>query len=53
MATHGFVEVDVFTRSALGGNPVAVVLDAEGIDAGDTQHLASWTSWRRSPRRGC
>ena len=44
MTTRGFVQVDVFTRSALGGNPVAVVLDAEGIDANDMQRLAAWTN---------
>ena len=44
MATHGFVQVDVFTRSPLYGNPVAVVLDAEGIDTADMQRLAAWTN---------
>jgi len=44
MTTYGFVQVDVFTRSPLAGNPVAVVLDAEGIDAGDMQRLAAWTN---------
>jgi len=39
-----FAQVDVFTRSPLRGNPVAVVLDAEGIDADEMQRLAGWTN---------
>jgi PhzF family phenazine biosynthesis protein len=36
--------VDVFTSRPLLGNPVAVVLDAEGLDAAAMQHIASWTN---------
>ena len=44
MRTHRFVQVDVFTRSPLRGNPVAVVLDAEGIGPDEMQRLAGWTN---------
>src|SRR5262249_6631418 len=43
-AARRFVQVDVFTRVPLRGNPVAVVLDAEGIDADEMQRLAGWTN---------
>lgn len=36
--------VDVFTSQPLLGNPVAVVLDAEGLDTPDMQRIASWTN---------
>lgn len=36
--------VDVFTSRPLLGNPVAVVLDAEGLDTAAMQHIASWTN---------
>jgi len=39
-----FKQVDVFTEHALGGNPVAVVLDAEGLEAEHMQRLAHWTN---------
>lgn len=39
-----FKQVDVFTEHALGGNPVAVVLDAEGLDGEAMQRLAHWTN---------
>lgn len=38
-----FKQVDVFTEHALGGNPVAVMLDGEGLDAEAMQRLAHWT----------
>jgi PhzF family phenazine biosynthesis protein len=34
--------VDVFTREPLRGNPVAVVLDAEGLDTDAMQAIAGW-----------
>jgi PhzF family phenazine biosynthesis protein len=34
--------VDVFTDVAYRGNPVAVVLDADGLDGGQMQRVASW-----------
>src|SRR6266516_4417660 len=39
-----FRQVDVFTTAPFLGNPVAVVLDAEGLDAGKMQTLARWTN---------
>ncbi|UBV44740.1 PhzF family phenazine biosynthesis protein (plasmid) [Deinococcus taeanensis] len=36
--------VDVFTATPFQGNPVAVVLDAEGLSAAQMQHIASWTN---------
>jgi PhzF family phenazine biosynthesis protein len=36
--------VDVFTDTALLGNPVAVVLDAEGLDMDAMQRIARWTN---------
>src|SRR5215213_2291813 len=35
-----FVTLDVFTRQPLAGNPLAVVLDAEGLDSGRMQAIA-------------
>ncbi|HYH35332.1 MAG TPA: PhzF family phenazine biosynthesis isomerase, partial [Nocardioides sp.] len=39
-----FHQVDVFASSPLGGNPVAVVHDAEGIDDEQMQAFARWTN---------
>ncbi len=39
-----FRQVDVFTTAPYLGNPVAVVLDGEGLDAGQMQTLACWTN---------
>lgn len=36
--------VDVFTATPLQGNPVAVVLDAEGLDTSEMQAIAAWTN---------
>jgi PhzF family phenazine biosynthesis protein len=36
--------VDVFTHRPLLGNPVAVVLDAEGLDTPAMQRIALWTN---------
>lgn len=41
--TRAFAQVDVFTQVALRGNPVAVVLDAEGLDDMAMQAFARWT----------
>jgi PhzF family phenazine biosynthesis protein len=43
VATYRFKQVDVFTTERFLGNPVAVVLDADGIDAGQMQRIAAWT----------
>jgi PhzF family phenazine biosynthesis protein len=36
--------VDVFTQVPFQGNPVAVVLDADGLDTDAMQHIARWTN---------
>ncbi|UOQ71313.1 PhzF family phenazine biosynthesis protein [Hymenobacter cellulosilyticus] len=40
MPTYPFLLVDAFTTSALGGNPCAVVLDADDLSAETMQRLA-------------
>ena len=44
MTQHPFRQVDVFPGSPLGGNPVAVVLDAEGVDDATMRAFARWTN---------
>ena len=39
-----FKQVDVFTSRPFLGNPVAVVLDAEGLDTAQMQRIAGWTN---------
>lgn len=39
-----FCVVDVFSDRALLGNPVAVVLDAQGLDSATMQRIARWTN---------
>ncbi|GAA4834275.1 PhzF family phenazine biosynthesis protein [Saccharopolyspora rosea] len=39
-----FQQVDVFTTVPFGGNPVAVVLDADGLSADEMQRFARWTN---------
>jgi PhzF family phenazine biosynthesis protein len=39
-----FKQVDVFTGRPFAGNPVAVVLDADGLDAATMQRVATWTN---------
>jgi PhzF family phenazine biosynthesis protein len=43
MRTVPFKQVDVFTRQPFWGNPVAVVIDAQGLEAADMQRIAAWT----------
>jgi PhzF family phenazine biosynthesis protein len=38
-----FQQVDVFTDTALRGNPLAVVLDAQGLTEAQMRDLARWT----------
>jgi PhzF family phenazine biosynthesis protein len=42
--SRAFKQVDVFTSIALKGNPVAVVLDAEGLSDAEMQAIANWTN---------
>jgi PhzF family phenazine biosynthesis protein len=39
-----FKQVDVFTLVALKGNPVAVILDAQGLSVAEMQAIANWTN---------
>src|SRR3954470_2075938 len=39
-----FAEIDVFTTTRYGGNPVAVVLDSTGLDTPAMQRFAHWTN---------
>lgn len=41
---HAFRQVDVFASTSLGGNPVAVVHDADDLDDDRMQRLAAWTN---------
>jgi len=44
MTSRPFMQVDVFTDRPYLGNPVAVVLDAGGLDAKAMQAIARWTN---------
>jgi PhzF family phenazine biosynthesis protein len=44
MKTRPFKQVDVFTAVPYLGNPLAVVLDGEGLSTQDMQHFAQWTN---------
>ena len=43
MRTRPFQQVDVFTATPLRGNPLAVVLDGEGLSEAQMQTFAAWT----------
>jgi PhzF family phenazine biosynthesis protein len=44
LRSRPFRQVDVFTDRAGWGNPLAVVLDGEGLDDGALQRFAAWTN---------
>ena len=44
MRTRPFSQVDVFTDVPYLGNPLAVVVDAEGLSTEQMQHFANWTN---------
>ena len=44
MRGRKFSQVDVFTQVAFKGNPVAVVLDGEGLSDAEMQSFANWTN---------
>jgi len=44
MTPRHYKVVDVFTATPLLGNPVAVVLDSEGLDTAAMQRIARWTN---------
>lgn len=41
---RSFAQIDVFTATPYRGNPVAVVLDAEGLKTANMQRIAHWTN---------
>jgi PhzF family phenazine biosynthesis protein len=43
MQARPFQQVDVFTETAFLGNPLAVVLDGEGLSDSQMQSFAAWT----------
>lgn len=44
MRAYRFMQVDVFGVRPFDGNPVAVVLDADGLAADEMQRIAAWTN---------
>lgn len=44
MRERSFYQVDVFTRQPYLGNPLAVVLNAEGLSDDQMQRFAAWTN---------
>lgn len=44
MTPRRFAQVDVFTARPLFGNPVAVILDGEGLTDAQMQQTAQWTN---------
>lgn len=41
---RAFRQVDVFSATPYGGNPLAVVLDGDGLTTDEMQRFASWTN---------
>jgi PhzF family phenazine biosynthesis protein len=44
MASRSFVQVDVFSATPFRGNPLAVVLDGDGLSTEQMQRFANWTN---------
>ncbi|HET8942100.1 MAG TPA: PhzF family phenazine biosynthesis protein [Rudaea sp.] len=44
LRTSAFKQVDVFTAVPMMGNPLAVILDADGLSSTDMQRIAGWTN---------
>jgi PhzF family phenazine biosynthesis protein len=44
MNLRAFKQVDVFTSVPYRGNPLAVVLDGQGLSAEEMQHFTNWTN---------
>ena len=44
VAARRFMQVDVFTSRPYVGNPLAVVVDGEGLTTGQMQAFANWTN---------
>lgn len=41
---RNFQQIDVFAATPFDGNPLAVVLDADGLSTEEMQHFARWTN---------
>lgn len=44
MTRRPFRQVDVFTNTPYHGNPLAVVLDGQGLDSAQMQRFTDWTN---------
>jgi PhzF family phenazine biosynthesis protein len=44
MTSRPFAQVDVFSREPFRGNPVAVIIDATGLDTDTMRRIARWTN---------
>lgn len=44
MTRRSFRQVDVFTNTPYHGNPLAVVLDGQGLDSAQMQRFTDWTN---------
>ena len=44
MTSRSFVQVDVFSATPFRGNPLAVVLDGDGLSTEQMQRFANWTN---------
>jgi PhzF family phenazine biosynthesis protein len=44
MVQRGFKQIDVFTDVPYLGNPLAVVMDGDGLDTAAMQHFTNWTN---------
>jgi PhzF family phenazine biosynthesis protein len=44
MTSRSYVQVDVFSATPYRGNPLAVVLDGEGLSTEQMQRFANWTN---------
>ncbi|HAU58192.1 MAG TPA: phenazine biosynthesis protein PhzF [Comamonadaceae bacterium] len=44
MRQRSFQQIDVFSHRPGYGNPLAVVMEADGLDAADMQRFAAWTN---------
>ena len=60
MKQRAYQQIDVFTDTAFLGNPLAVVLDGEGLSDAQMQTFAAWTQLSETtfvlpptPERGC
>ncbi|MFC4948393.1 PhzF family phenazine biosynthesis protein [Pseudonocardia sp. GCM10023141] len=44
MVTRRFAQVDVFATTPYSGNPLAVVVDGDGLSGAEMQRFANWTN---------